>query len=315
MMLGTDPYYDRLLGLVTAHQNHDAAAADPEVAAGLEAERIPDFVPPDVRITDECLPGPHGPVPIRIYRPHQPADDQPMLVWCHGGAFAFGDIHMPEADVTARVIAARAGAVVVSVDYRRAVDGVHYPVPLDDVVGVYEGAIRLADTYGVSRNRVHLGGASAGANLAAGACLKLRDTGGDLPASLLLLYPCMHPVLPPASAELATKLPMLPGHMRFESKAFETVIENYLGAPVTTATGYAMPALADVRGLPRTLLVNCEYDDLRASGEAFAAVLRAADVEVELRTAANVAHGHLNRPHLAAAQRTLADMSDWIKEN
>lgn len=316
MTLSTDPYYQRLLGLMATHQDLDAAtAADPELAAGLEAERIHDFVPADVRITDERLPGPHGAIPVRIYRRHQPEDDQPMLVWCHGGAFAFGDIDMPEADVTARMVAARSGAVVVSVDYRRAVGGVHYPVPLDDVVGAYEEAIRLAETYGVSRNRVHLGGASAGANLAAGACLKLRDAGGYLPSSLLLLYPCMHPVLPPASAELAAKLTRLPAQMRFESEVFETGIENYLGAPANTATGYAMPALADVRGLPRTLLVNCEYDNLRASGEAFAAALRAANVEVELRTAPNVTHGHLNRPHLAEAQRTLADMSDWIKEN
>ena len=41
---------------------------------------------------------------------------------------------MREADWTAREVCARAGAVVVSVDYRLAVDGVSYPVPHDDTV-------------------------------------------------------------------------------------------------------------------------------------------------------------------------------------
>ena len=41
---------------------------------------------------------------------------------------------MREADWTAREVCVRAGAVVVSVDYRLAVDGVSYPVPHDDTV-------------------------------------------------------------------------------------------------------------------------------------------------------------------------------------
>ncbi|WP_225991867.1 alpha/beta hydrolase [Actinomadura montaniterrae] len=308
----TDPYFRRLLAMSAAQEDQDVAG-DPERAAGLAPQRTDGFIPPDVLVTDEHSPGPHGPVPVRVYRPHNAEAEGPVLVWCHGGAFAFGDIDMPEADVTARVVAAQAGAVVVSVDYRRAADGVHYPVPLDDVVAAYEWAIHLADDSGTAGPRVHLGGASAGATLAAGACLRIRDTGGHLPSSLLLLYPCMHPVLPAASAELTAKLTGFPPQMRYEPEMFEALIENYLGAPAATATSYAMPALADLRGLPRTLLVNCEHDALRASGEAFADSLREAGVDTCLRTAPGVAHGHLNRPHLAEAQRTLADMSHWIK--
>ena len=52
----------------------------------------------------------------------------------HGGGFLGGDLDMREADWTAREVCVRAGAVVVSVDYRLAVDGVSYPVPHDDTV-------------------------------------------------------------------------------------------------------------------------------------------------------------------------------------
>ncbi|KUO06057.1 alpha/beta hydrolase [Streptomyces caeruleatus] len=312
MTVTADPYYRRLLTLSAAQQDQDGGE-DPERDAGLAPQRIDDFVPPDVMVRDEHLPGLHGPVPVRDYRPHHADGDRPVLVWCHGGAFAYGDIDMPEADVTARVVAERADVVVVSVDYRRAVDGVHYPVPLDDVVAAYEGAIRQVGA--APRGRVHLGGASAGAALAAGACLRIRDMGGHLPASLILLYPCMHPALPPASPELDATLARLTPRTRFGAEMFEAVIENYLGAPAATAPGYAMPALADLRGLPRTLLVNCQYDELRASGEAFATSLLRAGVDVDLRMAPGVTHGHLNRPQLAEAQRTLTDMACWIEED
>ena len=82
-------------------------------------------------VHDRTVPGPHGPVPIRVYRP---ADARGVgLVWLHGGAFHLGDLDMPEADVTSRAVAG-AGISVVSVDYRLAVGGVRFPVPSDDVL-------------------------------------------------------------------------------------------------------------------------------------------------------------------------------------
>ena len=84
---------------------------------------------------DDAAPGPHGPVPVRIYEPAGGgADRGPAWSGLHGGGFLGGDLDMREADWTAREVCARAGAVVVSVDYRLAVDGVCYPVPHDDTV-------------------------------------------------------------------------------------------------------------------------------------------------------------------------------------
>src|SRR5690625_470989 len=66
----------------------------------------------ELRIEDTRAPGPHGPVPVRIYTPAAAAEGpRPVLVWCHGGAFMHGDLDMPEADQVARGVAGRAGAV------------------------------------------------------------------------------------------------------------------------------------------------------------------------------------------------------------
>ena len=144
---------------------------------------------PDAATRDLTVDGPHGPVPVRVYEPAGDGAGRPALLWLHGGAFMFGDLDMPEADLTAREICARAGAVVVSVDYRLAVGGVHHPVPLDDCVAAARWLRDSAADLGVDPDRIHLGGASAGGNLATATVLRLRDEDGWQPASLVADLP------------------------------------------------------------------------------------------------------------------------------
>src|SRR3954470_19012881 len=138
----------------------------------------PEVGPPVVGNRDDVAPGPHGPVPVRIYTPAGDGIARPCLVWAHGGGFVGGDLDMREADWVAREICARAGAVVVSVDYRLAVDGVCYPVPHDDVVAAVAWVRDTAADLGIDPSRLSIGGASAGGNLTAGTALKLRDRDG-----------------------------------------------------------------------------------------------------------------------------------------
>lgn len=317
----TDRYWARLAAafheLETAGPDHSFLQADdPELVARLDgpAPEEGGYVAPTVKTTDVELDHGTGTFPVRIYTPEETArSDRPLFVWAHGGAWAAGDLEGPEADASSREICARADSVVVSVDYRLATNGVHYPIPLDDVVTAFRWAVEHADDLGADPYRVTLGGASAGGNLAAGAALRLRDTGGPTPARVALVYPALHAVLPPPSAELESKLAGLNATFRFARDIYEPIVENYLGAPADQADGYAMPGVAaDLTGLPPTLIVNNEYDGLRASGETFAAQLRAAGVEVGLSTVAGVAHGHLARPGLAAAARTFADLAQWV---
>jgi acetyl esterase len=85
----------------------------------------------------------------------------------------------------------------------------------------------------------------------------------------------------------------------------------YVGA--IAADGYAFAALAaDLTGFPRTLIVNDEYDTLRASGEAFAEQLAAADVAVRVVLVPGVLHGHLNLTGYPPALETFALMAREI---
>jgi acetyl esterase/lipase len=251
-----------------------------------------------VEVRDDVAPGPHGPVPVRIYEP--PAGERTgraCLVWAHGGGFLGGDLDMREADWTAREVCGRAGAVVVSVDYRLAVDGVCYPVPHDDTVAAIAWVRDNAADLGIDTDRITVGGASAGANLTAGAVLKLRDRDGWLPRTLVFVYGVAHPVIPAPSPALAAALAELPAIFAPQPGRRDDFLSvNFLGGPLSSADGYAMPALAVLDGLCPVLVVNAEYDDLRASGEAFTAALAVAGVDVRQVMIPGILHGFLNQP-------------------
>jgi acetyl esterase len=272
---------------------------DPEKAARMaQFDSWPDAAPaPDVDVRTSVAPGPHGEVPVRIYTP--PASvgtGRPALVWMHGGAFLGGDLDMVEADGVAREICVRAGAVVVSVDYRLCLDGVTYPIPHDDVVAAIRWVRDGAAELGVDGRRISVGGASAGANLAAGATLRLRDDDSWQPATLVLAYPVAHGVLPPASANLTAMMAGLPRMLRFLPEDTASINANYLGGAHSCADGYAMPGNAVLDALCPVLVLNAEYDDLRPSGEALTAQLAAAGVDVRQVLVHDLPHGFLNRP-------------------
>ena len=168
------------------------AQEDPALLARLNEFFVDPEEPrvPDVVIEDRTVPGPHGEVDVRLYRPH--AEPQRALVWVHGGGFAAGDLDMPEAHLVAAELAARADAFVLSVGYRLAGDGVHYPVPIDDVHAAWRWFTGPENAERLPSGPVALGGASAGAALALSAAIRLRDGGGRAPDALLLAYPFVH---------------------------------------------------------------------------------------------------------------------------
>ena len=289
----------------------EAGHSDPSMRAQMEAfDAYPDAPPPPTAITRMVsVPGPHGPVPVRIYTPVEQSPDTHSghaLVWMHGGAFQFGDLDTKEADWTARQLVQRASATIVSVDYRLAGIGVKYPIPLDDVIAAIRWVQANMTELGVTS--LSVGGASAGANLAAAAALRLRDEDMWVPDQLVLVYPMMHFDLPQPSESLRHALMDLPSAMKLTPDMARSVKENYLGTAKDVAVpGYAMPAGAELDGLGPTLVLNAEYDELRASGESFSALLAASGVDVEQVKVQGMLHGFLNLP------ATIAPVGDALE--
>lgn len=302
----------------------------------------------DLHTGERVACGPHGPVPVRVYAPVAASEaPRPALVWVHGGAFMWGDIDMPEADAVARGIAGRAGAVVVSVDYRLVdeplpdggtipcatnpggVSGLHAPVPLDDVHAAFGWTHAHAADLGIDPSRIAIGGASAGGNLAAAATLRLADeaagegeagtAGGSpvVPAASLLMYPAVHVGAPEATDEEAAAFAVTPPVLRWDESQLVWMTENYLGRPAATATADDFPSLAtpeQLARLPRTYIEVDEFDDLRTSGRAYAEQIDAAGGAVHYAVRHGVPHGHLNRVGLAEAHASMDQMAQIMRE-
>ena len=301
--------------LIASIGGFEEAFGDPDSAQRFAAYTAPygPYSLPDVAIEDRSVPGPHGDIPVRLYRPRNERDQPPGLLWMHGGGFAGGELDMPEAHVVSAELAAR-GAVVASVDYRLATETVRFPVPLDDVVTAWGWFASATDEPDTDTARLAIGGASAGANLAASAAVRLRDEGRSLPGALLLAYPVVHFPVPALSDELAAEMRELPRLLRFTADVIATITRGYLGR-LSDIPSLLMPGHANLAGLPPTRILLSEYDDLRASGELFEQQLREVGVPVESTVAAGMLHGHLNIapvPQLPEIERSLSFLADGL---
>ena len=75
-----------------------------------------------------------------------------------------------------------------------------------------------------------------------------------------------------------------------------------------------MPAGAVLDGLCPVLLLNAEYDDLRSSAEAFAALLAVAGVDVRQVLVRGMLHGFLNlHPGIAPVDAALELLATTVR--
>jgi acetyl esterase len=221
--------------------------------------------PPVAEISELSAAGPHGAIPLRLYRPTRRSDDPaalPVLVYFHGGGWTIGDLDTH--DVLCRELCNEAGVAVVAVDYRM---GPEYPFPaaVDDSLAATYWVLRNARELGVDATRLAIGGDSAGGNLAAVVALLARDA-GDLPiAWQLLIYPATD---------------MRRGHPSHTTNGSgyllttETISyyhDNYVADPGHDLDWRASPLLRDdLTQLPPALVLTAGFDPLRDEGLAYA---------------------------------------------
>lgn len=265
----------------------------------------------NVATSDVVIDGPNGPVLARTYRPPDPTGVG--LAWVHGGAFIGGDLDRADAHWPSLELAYR-GVTVVSLDYRHAVRGVHFPVPSDDVLAGWRWAASHATALGVSSAALHLGGSSIGGNLAAGVAKRVRDArpAEPAPASLVLVAPLLHPFGTPVPADVLARMRAATGGTVFRPDDLTHMAWNYAGRRSVLDDPYAFPANGELAGLPPTLVITEEFDTIRTSGEDFAARLRAEGVPAVVRMTPGAAHSSLGRPSEPTAGLTIDVIADHL---
>ncbi|CDO30040.1 alpha/beta hydrolase [Mycolicibacterium porcinum] len=249
-----------------------------------EIPRLP--VHPEVQAEDRVIPGPAGPVPVRVYRPPTAEGTTlPVVVFIHGGGWALGDLD--SYDGTARQHAVGANAVVVSVDYRLAPEH-PYPAAVDDVCAVTQWVAANAAELGADANRIAVAGDSAGGNLSAVVAQLARDAG--IPLRLQLLwYP---------ATTWDTSLPSFTENAKAPILGLDAVTgfsRWYAGhVDLSDPPATLVPArAADLSGLAPAYIAVAGHDPLRDDGIRYAELLAAAGVPVQLDNAETLVHGYL----------------------
>lgn len=227
--------------------------------------------PPDVGLVRELqADGPHGTIPLRLYRPIGSTADArlPVLVYCHGGGWVIGDLETH--DTLCRELANGAGCAVVAVDYRLGPEH-RFPAAVDDCIA----ATRWVRAHGaglcIDPALLAVGGDSAGGNLAAVITIALRDAGDPPIAFQLLIYP---------ATDMRRTAPSHTSNGQGYVLTSDTITyfhDHYIDDAAHDLDWRASPLLhPDLSRLPPAFVLTAGFDPLRDEGLAYADALAAA---------------------------------------
>jgi acetyl esterase len=229
---------------------------------------------------------PERDLPLRRYR-CPGANGAAVLLYLHGGGFILGGLDSHD-DVCAELCLG-AAIEVVSLDYRLAPEH-PYPAALDDTEAAYRSLL-AAD------RRIAVGGDSAGGNLTAALCLRLRRLGLPQPAGQMLIYPG----LGGSSAAAHSQAPLLSAD---DSLRYRQLYAGPGRAIPADDPEFAPLRAHDFRGVPPAAIFAAAIDPLCEDAAEYAARLRADGVRVMHRAEPGLVHGYLRARH---ASRRAAD--------
>jgi acetyl esterase/lipase len=241
------------------------------------------------RVEDRTLPGPAGPLGVRIYTPlvadRPPADLPPAalppageaqllpgLVYFHGGGLVAGTVATH--DSIARTLAHAGACRVVSVEYRLAPEH-PFPAALDDALAAVRYIGAHAAEFGIDGMRFGICGDSAGGTLAAATVQTVARIGSPRLALQLLICPILdYSRLTESRRHLAS------GYL-IDQATLDHDLLHYAPPGTDPADPRISPLRADdVVGLPRTLIHTAEFDPLRDEGRDYFERLARAHAEV-----------------------------------
>jgi triacylglycerol lipase len=293
---GTVAQLDRLakwdLSSVDTIRSSYAAVAAPKVPAD-----------PRVRREDAVIAG-RRKVTVRWYRPAGVQGPLPTLMWLHGGAYIMGNLDENDDRLDRMVL--ELNCAVVSVDWRLAPEH-PYPQGLLDAETVWRKLLADPAGFGVDPARLVIGGASAGAGLAAALCLRLRERRLTQPALQLLIYP----MLDDRELTDSMKASEDPGHWGLWHLAANRLCwAAYLRDVAQDIPPTAAPARAtDLSGLAPAFVAIGDVDAFLDENVDYARRLSAAGIPTELHVYPGVIHGGFGaRPRTPRTAQLLRDV-------
>lgn len=274
-----DPQMRRILAALLAAPAVDLRALPmAQARATFETQQAPwRWRARGIETRDLVVPGAAGAMAARLYLP-RPGAPAPLVLYAHGGGWTFGSIDTH--DTIMAGLANDSGAAVLGVDYRLAPEH-PFPAGIDDVVACYRRLLAI----GHAPERIGLVGDSAGGGLALAALLRLRDSGEPLPAAFVALSPWADLTFSGGSVIYNARTDPFMSDVEFVSICTELYLQ---GTPASHQL--ASPALADLNGLPPTLVHVGSTDLLLDDSRRIVSAIKAAGGKARLDIWRNMPH-------------------------
>lgn len=221
-------------------------------------------------------------IKLTIYQPKEIKENKPCLVYYHGGGFFIKD----EAYIHRIVMkyAINAKCTVVFVHYRTS-DKYPFPTPFYDCADAIEYVWKNAKELNIDKDRIAVGGDSAGGCLAAAISHYCKDH--NIPLCFqMLIYPVIDKNMNSESTIKYKDAPL------WNPTMSKKMWEYYLKNGINEKEEYASPILAkDFSNLPSAYIETCEFDSLSDEGNQYAQILQENNIPVELFQIKGGIHG------------------------
>ena len=215
---------------------------------------------------------------VRIYRPVL-NKKLPVIMYYHGGGWVFGNCD--STDAGCQLLAEKAQAIVVSVDYRLAPE-YPFPTPLYDAYDSFMWVFENIENFGGDKANLTVAGDSAGGNLATVVAYLAATLNGPAIKAQALIYPVVNVDFTTASYNAYGD------HFGLDKQGMQWFAGHY-----TDKENYMEPLVSplqidDLSVSPKTIIIAAEADVLYDEGLSYAQKLTDAGVTVE----------HVNMPGL-----------------
>ncbi|MET9270875.1 alpha/beta hydrolase [Kribbella sp. NPDC003557] len=235
---------------------------------------------------------------VRVHRPKN-SGRLPLVLHVHGGGYVGTAV---QCDWINSNVAARASAVVISVEHRLMDHETPLTAMVDDGWDVLRHVFQHASDWGIDPTRVAVAGESAGSMVAALSALRARDAGLSLRAQVLV-NPCVDVTSTALDYDSVAQYPDTPTLTREGLEFFRR-----LAVPEGTDPRPLSPLYADhLGGLPPTLVVIPALDPVADHGRVYAERLREAGTEVAVSEHPKAGHAFISMPGLVPQARPARD--------
>lgn len=240
----------------------------------------------------------------RIYRPNNQSQVLPALIYFHGGGFVLGDIE--SYDKLLEQLCSQSQIVIISVEYRLAPETM-FPGAVEDAQTSIDWIAKHSYNLKIDKDRIAVGGDSAGANLATGYCLINKERNDFTPYFQLLIYPSIIGNDTTKSRQLFSE------NLLLTKELLQWFHSNYISDEQDNDPRFNVLNFNSFSQLPPAFVLTCGFDPLRDEGQLYVNKLIENGVPVKHSCYTDMFHGFINFGKLQQAKNAVAECALMLK--